>query len=175
MKYSMDGRYILTRDFMTMKLWDIAMERQPVKTVRIHEFLRPRLCDLYENECIFDKFECAINHDGTFVLVFPTMKQCTVFIHLRSQLDDHRQLISGSYSRKFKIFDVNSNDEVQMVANRIQPPRHHRSKSKKGTPTHPVDDSADDVDFARKVMHVALHPSQNVLAITAQNNLFIFS
>lgn len=67
MKYSMDGRYILTRDFMTMKLWDVAMERQPVKTVRIHEYLRPRLCDLYENDCIFDKFECAINHDGTFV------------------------------------------------------------------------------------------------------------
>lgn len=70
MKYSMDGRYIVTRDFMTMKLWDVAMERQPVKTVRIHEYLRPRLCDLYENDCIFDKFECAINHDGTFVLTF---------------------------------------------------------------------------------------------------------
>lgn len=70
MKYSMDGRYIVTRDFMTMKLWDVAMERQPVKTVRIHEYLRPRLCDLYENDCIFDKFECAINHDGTFVPVF---------------------------------------------------------------------------------------------------------
>lgn len=70
MKYSMDGRYIVTRDFMTMKLWDVAMERQPVKTVRIHEYLRPRLCDLYENDCIFDKFECAINHDGTFVPAF---------------------------------------------------------------------------------------------------------
>ena len=180
MKYSMDGRYIVTRDFMTMKLWDVAMERQPVKTVRIHEYLRPRLCDLYENDCIFDKFECAINHDGTFVPVFFFHHHHRdAHPHFFTPLTHHtlgdRQLISGSYSRKFKIFDVNSNDEVQMVANRIQPPRHHRSKSKKGTPTHPADESAEDVDYARKVMHVALHPSQNVLAITAQNNLFIFS
>ena len=36
-------------------------------TLPIHEHLRPKLCDLYENDCIFDKFEVAINGSGSYV------------------------------------------------------------------------------------------------------------
>lgn len=67
-KFSLDGRYILARDFMTLKIWDINMEARPLKTIHIHEHLRPKLCDLYENDCIFDKFECAFSHDGNHVM-----------------------------------------------------------------------------------------------------------
>jgi serine/threonine-protein phosphatase 2A regulatory subunit B len=63
-KFSSDGKYIISRDYMTLKIWDLAMERKPVKTINIHDHLRSKLCDLYENDCIFDKFECATNHDG---------------------------------------------------------------------------------------------------------------
>lgn len=152
MKFSNDGRSVLTRDYMTLKLWDLAMEREPVRTVRIHEHLRTRLCELYENEWIFDKFECALSCDGT-------------------------QMVTGSYSRRFKVFDVNSNAEMLLTASRVQPRRHH-SRTHRGGPAlddDDDDDDADDVDFARKVMHLALHPTQNVLAATVQNNLFIFS
>lgn len=31
------------------------MESKPVRTIRIHDYLRSKLCDLYENDCIFDK------------------------------------------------------------------------------------------------------------------------
>jgi len=153
MKFSNDGRFLLTRDYMTLKLWDLSMEREPVRTVKIHEPLRSRLCDLYENDCIFDKFECALSWDGS-------------------------QMITGSYSRRFKVFDVNSQSEALLIASRVQP-RHHHSRSRKnatGSPAQPEEDeSADEVDFARKVMHLALHPTQNVLAATVQNNLFVFS
>jgi len=154
MKFSKDGRFLLTRDYMTLKLWDLSMEREPVRTVKIHEHLRSRLCDLYENDCIFDKFECALSWDGT-------------------------QMVTGSYSRRFKVFDVNSNSEALLFANRVQP-RHHHSRSRKnvaGSPATAVDEeeAPEDVDFGRKVMHLALHPTQNVLAATVQNNLFIFS
>ena len=67
-KYSKDGRYIVARDFLTLKLWDVAMEREPVHTYRIHDFLCPHLAELYDNECIFDRFECAISHNNAFVL-----------------------------------------------------------------------------------------------------------
>lgn len=67
-KFSADGRYILARDFMTLKIWDINMEARPLKTIHIHEQLRPKLCDLYENDCIFDKFECAFSPDGNNVM-----------------------------------------------------------------------------------------------------------
>jgi len=153
MKFSNDGRFLLTRDYMTLKLWDLAMEREPVRTVKIHEHLRSRLCDLYENDCIFDKFECALNCDGT-------------------------QMITGSYSRRFKVFDVNRTSEMLLFASRVQP-RHHHSRSRKnvGSPAAAAEEeeAPEDVDFARKVMHLALHPTQNVLAATVQNNLFIFS
>lgn len=35
--------------------------------------------------------------------------------------------------------------------------------------------SADQMDFAKKVLHMAWHPTQNVLAIAALNNLFVYS
>lgn len=63
-KFSHDGRYILSRDYLTLKIWDINMENKPVQTIYIHDQLRSRLCDLYENDCIFDKFECTFSGDG---------------------------------------------------------------------------------------------------------------
>ncbi len=65
-KFSRDGRFILSRDYMTLKIWDIAMESKPVKTIHIHDHLRAKLCDLYENDCIFDKFECTVSYDGKY-------------------------------------------------------------------------------------------------------------
>lgn len=63
-KFSQDGRYILSRDYLTLKIWDINMDNKPVKTINIHDHLRQKLCDLYENDCIFDKFECTFSGDG---------------------------------------------------------------------------------------------------------------
>lgn len=66
-KFSHDGRYILSRDYLSLKIWDINMESKPVKTISIHDHLRGKLCDLYENDCIFDKFECTWGGDDKCV------------------------------------------------------------------------------------------------------------
>ncbi|KUF77197.1 phosphatase PP2A regulatory subunit B protein [Phytophthora nicotianae] len=79
-KFSPDGRYIIARDFLTLKVWDINMNSRPVQTINIHEHLRPRLGDLYESDCIFDKFECAVSGDGN-------------------------NFITGSYNSEFHIYD----------------------------------------------------------------------
>lgn len=42
-RFSRDGRYILSRDYMNLKLWDMAMENKPVVTLAVHEELRPRV------------------------------------------------------------------------------------------------------------------------------------
>ena len=63
-RFSRDGRYILSRDYLTLKIWDVNMDSKPVKTIQIHDHLRGKLCDLYENDCIFDKFECTFSGDG---------------------------------------------------------------------------------------------------------------
>ncbi|MCD9638301.1 hypothetical protein HAX54_022176 [Datura stramonium] len=61
------------------QLWDINMDSGPVSTFQVHEYLRPKLCDLYENDSIFDKFECCLSGDGT-------------------------RVATGSYSNLFRVF-----------------------------------------------------------------------
>ena len=63
-KFTKDGRYMLSRDFLTVKLWDLNMENKPIKKIEIHPFLRTKLVELYENDAIFDKFECSGTHDA---------------------------------------------------------------------------------------------------------------
>lgn len=65
-RFSRSGRYILSRDYLTVKLWDVAMESRPVEVYPVHDYLRSRLCSLYENDCIFDKFECGFNGDDRY-------------------------------------------------------------------------------------------------------------
>lgn len=106
-KFSHSGRYIMTRDYLTVKVWDLNMENRPIETYQVsvaqlgargaaaraalpvfagvcrclpppgcagqrgaspvppcrqvHDYLRSKLCSLYENDCIFDKFECVWN------------------------------------------------------------------------------------------------------------------
>lgn len=85
------GRYILSRDYLTLKLWDVNMESRPLATFKVHEGVRGKLCDLYENDSIFDKFECCVSGRGDYVA-------------------------SGSYSHLFSVFNVASGNETTLEA-----------------------------------------------------------
>jgi hypothetical protein len=52
-----------------------------------------QLCDLYENDCIFDKFDCCINGNGKYVA-------------------------SGSYNNTFRVFGVADPTDVTLEASR---------------------------------------------------------
>jgi hypothetical protein len=67
--FSPDGRRLLTRDFMTLKVWDLAMPATPLLTLPVHEQLRPRLEELYGNGMLFDKHECAWSAQGRCALL----------------------------------------------------------------------------------------------------------
>lgn len=43
MKFSRDGRFILARDFMSLKLWDLKMENRPLAIFPVHEGLRSKV------------------------------------------------------------------------------------------------------------------------------------
>ncbi|WOK96886.1 serine/threonine protein phosphatase [Canna indica] len=94
-RFARDGRHILSRDYMTLKLWDINMESSPVATFQVHEYLRPKLCDLYENDSIFDKFDCCVSGDGLHVA-------------------------TGSYSNLFRVFGCipGSNEATTLEASK---------------------------------------------------------
>jgi serine/threonine-protein phosphatase 2A regulatory subunit B len=79
-KFIQNGELILSRDYLTLKVWDLKMNNKPLQIIDIHDYLRPKLCDLYENDCIFDKFECHASGDGN-------------------------HLITGSYQNYFNIYN----------------------------------------------------------------------
>lgn len=175
-RFSHDGRYILSRDYLTVKIWDVNMERHPVKTIPIHEHLRPRLCDTYENDSIFDKFEVVFSGDG-------------------------RNVMTGSYNNNFMIYPSDPLKEVEVV---LQADKSAFKAKKVGVPT-PINLStsptatnggkkggsrtgspggttgqggrmkketdADQIDFHKKILHMSWHPFEDSIAIAATNNV----
>ncbi|CAH9122767.1 unnamed protein product [Cuscuta epithymum] len=163
-KFARDGRYILSRDYMTLKLWDINMDSGPVSTFQVHEYLRPKLCDLYENDSIFDKFECCLSGDG-------------------------RRVATGSYSNLFRVFGrgVGNTEATTLEANKnpmrrqVQTPsRPARSISssitrvvRRGGSESP-DANGNSFDFSTKLLHLAWHPTENSIACAAANSLYMY-
>eukprot|EP01128_Nolandella_sp_AFSM9_P010554 TRINITY_DN7318_c0_g1_i1.p1 TRINITY_DN7318_c0_g1~~TRINITY_DN7318_c0_g1_i1.p1 ORF type:complete len:430 (-),score=95.12 TRINITY_DN7318_c0_g1_i1:91-1329(-) len=90
-KFSPDGNLIVSRDYLTMKIWDPRMENHPLKVIKFHDHLIPKLCDLYENDSIFDKFECSWNGESN-------------------------RLLTGSYNNNFYICDGFGSGVTHMTA-----------------------------------------------------------
>lgn len=109
-KYSSSGRFVIARDYLHIKIWDTHMDSEPVKIYNVHDHLRPKLYELYENDNIFDKFEIA-----------------------KSSNDLH--FLTGSYSNNFMIFDVGTSQVKYMQATN---PRDRKKKKATTLPT--VDD-----------------------------------
>ena len=59
---------VICRDYLSVKVWDLHMETKPIETYTVHEYLRSKLCSLYENDCIFDKFECCWNGTDSAIM-----------------------------------------------------------------------------------------------------------
>ncbi|KAF7135948.1 hypothetical protein RHSIM_Rhsim08G0231900 [Rhododendron simsii] len=155
-KFAKDGRFILSRDYMTLKLWDINMDSGPVSTFQVHEYLRPKLCDLYENDSIFDKFECCLSGDG-------------------------QRVSTGSYSNLFRVFgcSAGSSEATSLEASKNPmrkqvptPSRPSRSLSRAESPG--VDANGNSFDFTTKLLHLAWHPSENSIACAAANSLYMY-
>jgi len=156
-KFSRDGRYILSRDYLSLKIWDVNMESRPVKTIPIHDHLRGKLCDLYENDCIFDKFECVWGGDDKHVL-------------------------TGSYHNYFRIYNTDTLNDVVLQADKsafkvkkgAATPGKGNLGVKNGRPLREAM-TMETLDFNKKILHASWHPRENTIAIAATNNLFIYS
>lgn len=153
-KFTSSGKYIISRDYLTLKIWDVAMERRPVEVVPIHEYLRPHLVDLYENDCIFDKFECASSPDGL-------------------------RYVTGSYNNNFVLHNTETKSSITIEALKDPP---HSKKDKKGVkkggkrkePKSEVTPNINLMDFGKKALHVAWHPRANAIAVAGLNKLYIY-
>ena len=81
--FSRSGMYMATRDYMSLKVWDIRVESRAVECYSVHDYLRSKLCTLYENDSIFDKFQCIwSNNDRLVVSVLLTSSlHCMHSVH----------------------------------------------------------------------------------------------
>ncbi|KAF2078219.1 hypothetical protein CYY_000509 [Polysphondylium violaceum] len=61
LKFSNDGRYIVSRNLDTVSIWDINMDHQPFATYNLYneEYLLSSLYDMYESSYFVDKFQCS--------------------------------------------------------------------------------------------------------------------
>lgn len=151
-KFSHNGRYLITRDYLSVKVWDLQMETTPIETYPVHEYLRSKLCSLYENDCIFDKFECAWSGND-------------------------RHIMTGSYNNFFRMFDRQQKRDTTFEASREHMKQRTLLKAKKvstGGKRKKDEISVDSLDFGKKILHTAWHPQENVIAVAATNNLYIF-
>lgn len=113
-KFSYDGRYIVSRDYMTLKIWDINMELKPIKTINVHEHLRDRLCDTYENDAIFDKFEAQFSGDSRSVMTGSYNNTFMIYpnvIHPSSSDDKHVASFQGNAKDRFGRSDEDEHEE----------------------------------------------------------------
>ncbi|TWW55163.1 B beta isoform PP2A subunit [Takifugu flavidus] len=151
-KFSHNGRYLMTRDYLTVKVWDLQMENKPLETYQVHDYLRGKLCSLYENDCIFDKFECVWNGSDSVIM-------------------------TGSYNNFFRMFDRNTKRDVTLEASRENSKPRAILKPRKvcvGGKRRKDEISVDSLDFSKKILHTAWHPHENIIAVAATNNLYIF-
>jgi serine/threonine-protein phosphatase 2A regulatory subunit B len=151
-KLSNNGRYMISRDYLSVKVWDLHMETKPIETYPVHEYLRSKLCSLYENDCIFDKFECCWNGNDMAIM-------------------------TGSYNNFFRMFDRTTKREVTLEASKdIAKPKTILKPRKvcSGGKRKKDEISVDCLDFNKKILHTAWHPTENIIAVAATNNLFLF-
>lgn len=166
-KFATDGRHILSRDYMNLKLWDMRTPSTPVVTYKVHEHLRPKLCDLYNNDAIFDKFDCCISGDGS-------------------------HFATGSYSNHMRIFcdGVGGEEGTTVEASRnsyrkrpqaatSRPRRSSLSNLTRGFSRQGNDVSDSGInefscDLKSKLLHLAWHPKTNLITCSTGNSLFMY-
>ncbi|KAJ1279995.1 hypothetical protein BS78_04G198300 [Paspalum vaginatum] len=165
LKFNGDGRSLITRDYMNLKLWDLRVETSPVATYKVHEFLRPKLSELYTEDYIFDRFSCCASKDGSY-------------------------FATGSYSNTFKVFSRGAahtnGTTLEASANpyRIQPNASTKMPAllsnfslgvnKKGQDGLRSDSKVETpCNMASRVTHLAWHPTENFIVCAANNSLYI--
>ncbi len=66
--FTPNAKYIVTRDYLSVKVWDVCNSKKPVSCTILNEGLKSKLCDMVENEAIYDEFGVAVNADGNTIL-----------------------------------------------------------------------------------------------------------
>ena len=153
------------------------MERQPVKTIPIHEHLRPRLCDTYENDSIFDKFEVVFSGDAKNVM---TGSYNNNFMIYPSDPDKEMEVVLQADKSAFKQKKVGVPTPINSATSPTNATNSKKGSSRAGSPAGGAggqggrmrkETDADQIDFNKKILHMSWHPYEDSIAIAATNNV----
>lgn len=179
--YSADGRYIIARDYLTIKLWDTHMERRPVKTVALHDYLRPMLYDLYTSDTIFDKFEVACSADGKSIATGSYSNQLKIFhndgrglrnVDLPQTLTGEGDILSPNVADETTVNELGKSLERGA---RINGKNHnHSNNSSRHNSQHGHAQQQQEVRLDEKVLHCSWHPTSNTIAVAGKVGLCLY-
>lgn len=154
-KVTEDGRYLLTRDFLTIKVWDLAAPQrrksEPVVNITIHEHIKPHLTTLYENDAIFDRFGMAVSPDGSRVM-------------------------TGSYGNQFSVFDTRNGTRLHHcdVGAAVVHKGGSSTRNPNGSPTSVSKTREKDLDLDKKVLSCAWGPDGSTVSVAGHAGLYLY-
>lgn len=188
---------------MPLQVWDIAMEREPLHTIAVHEHLRPRLQFLYENDLVFDKFHVRARRAPAALFLHvalpppptPSTHPTTPLLRVAqvSCSGDGKRVVMGTYSNGFKIVDtaagtVHMGDLTRdatgpgAVAAPVARPVGEEeaadesgSRAAAGAPATTFRPAVSDEELGKKVLHYAWHPHEDCIAVAGRSSLFIYN
>lgn len=85
--------------------------------------------------------------------------------------------MTGSYNNFFRMFDRDTKRDITLEASRENMKPRTVLKPRKvcsGGKRKKDEISVDCLDFNKKILHAAWHPSDNIIAVAATNNLYLF-
>lgn len=146
--FTKNANYMFSRDYITVKTWDLRKNKTPVLNLKLCGYLERKLCDLYESENIFDKFEISASPDSQY-------------------------MVTGTYSDSFHVVDRLGGSAVTLSATfdnpKASPIGMYNNELEKKPITLPT------FDFSHKIQQACWHPNSQAIAVANYNCLFVFN
>ncbi|KAJ6246615.1 protein phosphatase pp2a regulatory subunit b [Anaeramoeba flamelloides] len=160
-KFSPCGRYILSRDFTSLKVWDLNMENQPLSTFYFHDFSHNRFNELYESDYIFDRFKCNWSGDGKYAM-------------------------TGSYEDYYYIFDWKKNKGMLVDCSKTttvysefydanSEPNNENGFFENSENNNKLSYNSEKINLRKKILDLSFNPNNSFLAVAATNILYLFT
>lgn len=91
-KFTPDGKFLVARDYMSLKTWDVRNLDKPFSVTHLYEPLKSRLCDLFDKDHVYDKFKVSASPCSTHV-------------------------VTGLYNNRFHVVDLAGEKNLQFELN----------------------------------------------------------
>ena len=144
--YSSDGNMIFSRDYLSVKVWDIRNHTQPVQTIPLYDPLKHKLAELYDSDYLSENFSIS-----------------------RSPCNTH--FATGLLNGTFHICSAKGDTNYQVQVN-----WHEKNIGKmmpSGFKGEVINDL--DYDYAKMVKKIDWHPTSNLIAAACGSSLFFYS